>query len=237
MKAYKVNGFTMFEKAPYEKPDPKALMELHMVGPKEREKVYGAAFTTTFIKYALRAAVTQTGEKQPEDIKTLDQLKEYLLSKMEKLTTPPYYILIWAQYVTDKKLEGSLAAGTQIMYKGITKKIVESKGDMIQTDNVDICKSLLTLRQLAVDMKVAPLEFGYRDNGDGTIDLLHSGCHFLEGCKMSREYDLLKRPDGRHSCGVINIICQYLKMVTGKEWDYEVIKFDEQSCIAKCFPL
>nr|MDO8080512.1 hypothetical protein [Candidatus Freyarchaeota archaeon] len=237
MKEYKITDFKMFEKAPYEKPDFKAVIELHMRGPKERERLYGPAFTAEFIKYTLQAVAKQTGEEPPEDIKTLDQLKEYLISKSEKLPTPPYYIIIWAQYVTDKKFEGSLAAGTRIMYKGLTQKIAESNGDTRLPKNVDIYQILFKLRQLAVDMKIAPIEFGYKDNGDGTIYVINGGCYFFEGCQMSLEHGLLKQSNGRISCGVVTIICQYLKMATNIEWDYDLLKFDKQNCIAKCFTL
>ncbi len=237
MKELEISDFTMFEKAPYEAPDPKAVIELHIVGPKEREKVYGPAFTAEFIKYALQTVAKQTGKNPPEDIKTLDQLKEYLISKAETLPVPPYYIIVWAQYVTDKKFEGSLAAGTRIMYKGLTQKIAESDNNARPLQNVDVYQILLKLRQLTVDMKIAPLESGYKDNGDGTIDVIHGGCYFFEGCQMSLEKGILKRSDGRISCGVATIVCQYLKNATHNEWDYDVLKFDKQNCIAKCFTL
>ena len=237
MKEYPFTDFKMFEKAPYEKPDPKALLEVDFMGPKEREKVYGPAFTAEFIKYALMALAKQTGEKPPENIKTLDQLKEYLISKAETLQPPPYYILIWAQYVTDKKFEGSLAAGTNLMYKGITKKIADSDGNTNLHKSVDVYPILLKLRQTAIKLKIAPLEFGYKDNGDGTIDVMHGSCFFFEGCNMSLEWGMLQRADCSISCGIVQIVCHYLKMATHNEWDYTVLKLDKQNCISKCFPL
>jgi hypothetical protein len=227
----------MFEKAPYQKLDTRNNMEIHITGAKEREKVYGPAFTSHFIKYSLQAVSRLTGEEKPEDIKTLDQLKEYLLSKTEKLSIPPYFLVLWAQFVTDKKFEGSLAAGTQIMYKGVTKRVAELDSEKKLLQNADIEGILAKLRKLAVDFKVAPLEFGYRKNPDGTIDIFHGGCFYYEGCKMSLDQDLLKRRDGSISCGASAFVCQFLKMGTKCEWDYTVLEFSKSHCIAKCFTI
>jgi hypothetical protein len=176
-----------------------------------------------------------TGEAQPEDIKTPDQLKEYLLSKSDKLSVPPHFLVLWAQFVTDKKFEGSLAVGTQLMYKGFVRKAVELEGDPDMLRNADIDQIMVKLRQLAVRMQVAPLEFGYKKNADGSIDVFHGGCHVYEGCQMSVAQDLLKRPDGRMSCGVTVIVCHLLKMGTNHEWDYIISKFSKTHCLAKCF--
>lgn len=78
----------MFEKAPYELADPRALTEIAVNGAKEEERTYGPVFTVRFIKYALWFIAQRTGEKPTEDIKTLSQLTEYLISKSDKYPTP-----------------------------------------------------------------------------------------------------------------------------------------------------
>ncbi|WXG39225.1 MAG: hypothetical protein WED07_00060 [Candidatus Freyarchaeum deiterrae] len=231
----KLSDFIMFEKAPYEKPDLRNIMEIHTGGAKEREKVYGPAFTAEFIKYTLRTAEKQTGENPPQDIKTLDQLKEYLISISEKLSSPPYLILIGAEYVIDKKFEGSQAAGTQLMFRGVTKRVVESDSNMKQFPRADVDQTLTKLRQLAVGMKIAPLEFGYKMNEDNSVDVFHGGCFYLKGCQTSLEHGLLKRKDGRMACGASSFVCQFLKMGTKYEWDYTILEFSETHCIVNCF--
>jgi hypothetical protein len=159
----------------------------------------------------------------------------FLLSNSEKLPVPPYFLLLWAQFVTDKKFEGSLAVGTQIVYKGATKRATESERDINVLQNIGVDQSLAKLRQLAVDMKVAPREFGYRKNADGSVDVIHGGCHFYEGCQMSLEQGLLKRPDGRTACGTTVFVCQFLKISTKYEWDYTILEFGKSHCVVKCF--
>jgi hypothetical protein len=231
----KLSDFIMFEKAPYEKMDTRNLMEIHTSGAKEREKVYGPAFTTEFIKYSLQIAKKEIRENPPKDIKTLDQLKEYLISISEKLSSPPCFILIGAQYVTDKKFEGTLAAGMQLMYRGVTRRVAESDTEKKPLQKADVDQILAKLRQLAVGMKVAPLEFGYKKNPDESVDVFHGGCFYFKGCQTSLEHGLLKRRDGRMTCGATSFVCQFLKMGTKYEWDYTVLEFSEPYCIVKCF--
>lgn len=224
----------MFEKAPYETPDSKALTEAIFEGIKEEEKIYGPYLIATFIKYVLRGVSRLTGEQPPEDIKTLNQLLEYIFSKANILPVPLHFLVLWAQFVTDKKFEGSLAVGTQLMYKGIMKRAAKSEGDL-ELQNCDVDKILAKLRQLAVLFKVAPLEFGYRKNPDGTLDIIHGGCFYFEGCKMSLGQNLLTRPDGRMACGTSVSVCQFLKMGTKYEWDYTVLEFTKPRCTVRCF--
>ncbi|WXG39227.1 MAG: hypothetical protein WED07_00070 [Candidatus Freyarchaeum deiterrae] len=229
------SGFKMFERAPYKVPDSRAFTEAIIDGIRGEEKIYGPFFTTTLIKYCLKAVAKTTGENQSEDIKTLNQLTDYLLTKSNKLTMPPYFLLLWAQFVTDQKFEGFQAVGTQLMYKGLTQRAAKSEDFEALLKNVNVDLLLAKLRQLAVNIKVAPLEFGYKKNEDRTIDIIHGGCHFFEGCQKSSEQDLLTRPDGRMACGATVIVCQFLKMGTNHEWDYTILEFSEPHCVVKCF--
>jgi hypothetical protein len=222
----------MFERAPYEQADPKAITRFVVKGAKDVERIYGPAFTTKVIDYALHAIETQTGERSPEGIKTLDQLADYLISKSERLDSPPYYIAFWAQYVTEKKLEGSLGAGYQVGQRGFAKGVIESDGDL-KALGFDVDQVMSRLRELAVQMKVAPLEFGYKKNADGSLDILHGGCPYLEGCKLSASQTLLQRPDGRVTCGSSVFVCQFLKTATGCEWDHTVLEFGKPHCITR----
>lgn len=229
-----INEFKMFEKAPYELPDPRVFTEIIINGIKEEEKVLGKVFTTTLIKYALRAAAKLTGEAQPEDIKTLDELAEYLISKADKY--PPYYIVIWAQFVTENKLEGHLGAGERVMDIGISKKILVSDDEMRrELIKGDLGQAILKFHQTAVKLRIAPIEMGYRENEDRTIDVLHRNCFLLDGCQLSLNMELSKRPDGRQVCGFAAAECQYLKKATGHDWDYTLILFEKPYCVARCF--
>jgi len=227
-----ISDFKMFERTPYEQPDTRAITELVMRGVKEEEKVYGPVFTIKVIGYALRLVSKYSGEAPPEDIKTLDQLTEYLLSKKDKF--PPHWAVLWAQFVTEKKLEGARGAGTRFMNMGITQRVLESDGD-VRLKKIDIDYVLKTLHKTIVGMKVAPLEMGYKKNEDESIDILYRNCYFLDACKLALDEGLLKRQDGRMVCSIFALVCHYLKIGTGYEWDYIISKFEKPNCIAKCF--
>ncbi|MEM3585805.1 MAG: hypothetical protein QXO71_00660 [Candidatus Jordarchaeaceae archaeon] len=229
-----VLGFKMFEKAPYDKPDSKALTEAILDGVREEERIYGPYFVSTLIKYALKAVSKVSGEQQPGDIKTIDQLQEYLFSKSDSLPVPLHFLVLWAQFVTDKKFEGSLAVGTQLMYKGFIKKAAKQEEDLSKR-KCSIDEIIVKLRERAVEFKVAPLEFGYRKNSDETIDMYHGNCFYFDGCKLSLEQGILTRPDGRMVCGASVFVCQFLKLGTNCEWDYTVLEFSKQRCIVRCF--
>jgi hypothetical protein len=224
----------MFEKAPYAQADPRACTELVITGAKDVEKLYGPAFTAEVIKYALAAAASKIGAEPPQDVKTLNQLTDYLVSKSDKLGTPPYFLAHWAIYVTEKKLEGSLGAGYRMATKGQFTKVLSTDGNE-KLSEMDLDRVLSKLRKLAVDMKVAPLEFGYKKNKDGSIEVFQSGCPYLEGCRMSRNDALINRPDGRMSCGTSAFIVHFLKASTNCEWDHTVVEFDKPYCITKLF--
>jgi hypothetical protein len=231
-----VADFKMFEKAPYEQPDSRGFTEVIIDGIKEEEKVLGKVFTATLIKYALRAAAKLSLEEPSKDIKTLDELAEYLVSKSDKY--PPYYIVIWAQFVTENKLEGHLGAGERVMDMGISKKVLESDNDLrSELVKGDLGSVILKFYQNGVKLKIAPLEMGYKKNEDGTVDVLHRNCFLLDGCQLSLNSGLSKRPDGRQVCGFAAAECQYLRKATGHDWDYTLLLFDKPYCIARCFTL
>ncbi len=226
------SDFKMFEKAPYEQPDPRAITELVMRGVKEQEKMYGPVFTTKVIDYATRLVSKYSGETPPVDVKTLDQLTEYLLLKKDKF--PPHWAVLWAQFKTEKKLEGARGAGTRFMEMAISRSVLESDGD-VRLKKFDIDFVLETLYKTIVDMKVAPLEMGYKKNEDESIDVLYRNCYFLEACQLASNENLLNRQDGKMVCGIFALVCRYLKIGTGHEWDYTLSKFEKPNCIAKCF--
>lgn len=118
--------------------------------------------------------------------------------------------------------------------RGFAKGVMESDGDL-RTLGFDVDKVMSKLRKLAVDMKVAPLEFGYKKNEDGSVDIVHGGCPYVEGCQSSAEQTLLQRPDGRISCGSSVFVCQFLKTATSCEWDHTVLEFSKPHCVTRVF--
>jgi hypothetical protein len=226
--------FRMLEVAPYSQPDTRTITELIINGVKAQENMYGPVFTAKVIDYALRLVSRQIGEEKPEDVRTLNQLAEYLLSK--ECSFPPYWILLWAVFKTEKKLEGCQGAGTRILDMGISEGVMGSgsglEGDLVEIDLVD---ALVKLRRSTIEMKIAPLQMGYKENEDGSIDVLFQDCYFLDACRLALNEGLLKRADGRMVCGVFSLVRQSLKKATCREWDYTISIFDKPNCIARFF--
>ncbi|MEM2985134.1 MAG: hypothetical protein QXL24_07925, partial [Candidatus Jordarchaeaceae archaeon] len=73
----------------YDIPEVRTFTELAMEGVREVEKMYGPVFTVKYIRYALWFIAQKIGEEPPQDVETIDQLKEYLISKADKYPTPP----------------------------------------------------------------------------------------------------------------------------------------------------
>lgn len=222
----------MFEKASYELPDLNLFMDLAMKGIRENEKTYGPVYSVKLIGYALWFIAQKTGEKVPQDIKTLDQLEKYLLSVSDKYSTP-YCALTYGQIKTESILQGQIGAGTHVESLRISKNILEA--GKIKVKNFQIDDALLKIRQAGVAMKIVPSEMGYRKNSDESVDLLFSKCYLLDGCPSASEEDLLKRLDGGIRCGLGERLCRLFKLFTNYEWDYTLLEFNKPYCITRCY--
>jgi len=230
----KISDFKMFEKTLYEIPPPRPITEIIINGLKEIEKTYGPVFTTRFIKHALEFEAQRIGEKPPQDIKTLNDLLEYLVSKSDKYPTP-YCTTVYAQYKTENEFQGKAGAGTRIGHLGAARSMSETLS--VKDRKVDVDGSLLKLSQILISMNFSPREWGYKKNGDGSVDLLWPKCHYVDGCRSAFDEGLLKRPDGRLQCIAAFAVSQYLKLTSGYEWDYEVLENYKPHCIARSYML
>jgi len=230
----KISDFKMFEKTPYEIPPPGPLTAIIISGLKEEEKTYGPVFPTRFIKHALEFEAQKIGEKPPQNIKDLDQLAEYLVSKSDKYPTP-YCSILYAQYKTENEFQGQTGAGTRVGHIGAIRGISETLSDIKR--NVDVDGILSKLSQMLTDMNFSPHEWGYKENGDGSVDFILPKCYFLDACRLAYDEKVLKRPDGRLACAISFAVAADFKIATGYEWDYTLLKFNNPHCIAQCYML
>nr|MDO8082940.1 hypothetical protein [Candidatus Freyarchaeota archaeon] len=231
MSELKLSDFKMF-KAPYELPDSRAVIGAQIVGIREQEKLFGTVYSFRLIKYALQFEARKIGEEPTEDIKTLDQLAEYLVSKSDKYPTPNC-VLMCAQLKVENELQGRTGAATRVGEMGFHRTFVKSQSG--EERNVDLDDVISNLVQTAFTLKLGPKEFGYKKNEDGSLDLLFPTCYYKDGCRQALDDNLLNRPDGRMQCAVGSTLCQFLKLVTGYEWDYDCLEFDKPRCIARCY--
>nr|MDO8082135.1 hypothetical protein [Candidatus Freyarchaeota archaeon] len=228
----KISDFKMFEKAPFEVPPARQLTELIMSGLKEVENTYGPVFARRFIKHALKFIAEKIGEKPPEDIKTLDQLKEYLISKSNVYPTS-YSAAAYAQWRTENELQGQTGAGTQIGTIGSARSISDKPG--LKKREVQVDQVLSNIRQSLVAIGCCPSELGYKENEDGSVDIIVPKCHFRDGCERAFDEGYLNRLDGRLQCGVATGWCILLKLSTGYEWDYDLLESYKPHCIQRCY--
>jgi hypothetical protein len=228
----KASGFIMLEKAPYEKLDPKVLVDLPILGIKEEEKTYGPVFTVRVIKYALRFVAQKFGEEPPKNIKTLDQLAEYILSLTDKHPTS-YNAIMYAPFKTENRFQGQSGAGTQVAVIGTARSMI--KRPSVKDRDVNVDDAISKFRQTTLDLKFGARESGYKKNEDGSVDVVWLTCFLVEVCEFAWEEGLLKRPDGRMQCVSGAFLCHFLKTVTGYEWDYDILEFGKPHCTIRCY--
>lgn len=222
----------MFKKAPYKIPDPKALMDAQMIAFMELEKFYGPVFKKLLIKHALQFISQKIEEEPPKNIESLDQLAKYLLSKTDKYPLPNcacYY----AEIKTEKELQGLLGATYRLSEAGFYKR--HMKTQKVEERRLNLDDILSNLYQFAVENKLAPEEFGYRINQDGSLDALFPNCFYKEVCRQAFKERISARANGSMHCALGSTLCQYFKMVTGHEWDYDPVEYDKPHCIIRCY--
>ena len=228
----KISDFKMFEKAPYELPDSKALIGTHLFAFKELEKLYGPVVSTLLIKHALQFIAQKIGENPPEDIKTLEQLANYLLSKTDKYPLPNN-AFCYGQIKAENELQGRTGTTQRVSGMGYYRNYAKSqKGERL---NVDLDDMLSKLYQFATGLKICPNEFGYRKNEDGDLDAILPNCFYKDACRQASKENILLRVDGRMQCAIGSTLCQYFHVATNYEWDYECLEFDKPHCIIRYF--
>ncbi|WXG39320.1 MAG: hypothetical protein WED07_00550 [Candidatus Freyarchaeum deiterrae] len=231
MTELKISDFKMFEKVPQKIPDSRALVEACMIGIKESEKFYGPIYTTLFIKSVINFASKKIGEKPPEGIKDVSQLTEYLVSISNKYPVPANAI-VYAGMEVGNLLEGQNAAGLRVGTNGATRSMSKSLGSAER--KVDAEGVISQYRQATVAMKIAHQEVGYKQNKDGTIDVLWK-CYFIDACQSSKDKGFLKRSDGGLKCVNAQFVCQLFKLSTGYDCDYDLLELDKSHCINRIY--
>jgi hypothetical protein len=232
MTELKTSDFRMFEKIPTTEPDLRSYTTLVVQGLGAEEKLYGPVFTTRLVKHALQYVAQNYGEKTPEDIKTLEQLGEYLIKLSEKHHTA-YQIFGYAQFKTENELQGQSGAGARMGSVGFYKDA--KKKPNIEERRVDLDNLLSNYRQTMIAMKVAPQELGYKKNSDGSVDVIWPACYFTDICKYTFKEGLLKRPDGRLQCAHALVMAQFFKLASGYDWDYDVLETYQPHCISRAY--
>ncbi|WXG42018.1 MAG: hypothetical protein WED07_14865 [Candidatus Freyarchaeum deiterrae] len=232
MSELKVSDFKMLEKPPFELPDPRTEIELGLIKSlKDQEKMYGPVFTTKLINYTLQYVAQKYGETPKEAIKTLDQLGAYLISISDKYPKA-FNAAVYGQFKVEKELQGSAGAATRVGTMGFSRNLVESPN--VKERNVDIDNLLTTFQQTLIQLKLA-MEVGYKKNEDGSVNVIYPDCPIKDACLKAYDEDALKRVIGGSQCVSSSGVCQFLKLLSSYDWDYNLLEFDKPYCISRLF--
>jgi hypothetical protein len=230
-----LSEFTMFERAPYDLPDVRTSTEFLLRGIEEEAKIYGPVFTEKFVRWTLEFISQKISEPPPEDIKTLNQLLEYLVSISDKYPTP-YAAITYSQPKTENEFQGQTGAGTTIEARSFAKGLKIDRNTEGGEQEFEIDQLLRNIRDTATAIKFCPSEVGYKKNNDGSVDIVFPKCPYRDGCLKAYHENLLKRPDGRLRCVPVATVCQYLGMFTNYLWDYDRLEpLYEPYCISRIY--
>lgn len=232
MSETKISDFKMLEKPPYKQPNPKTSLEVAIKGAIEEEKTYGPVFTELYIKYALQFAAQKYGGTPNEAIKTLDQLEKFLISVSDK---HPYALnaVIYAGSKAESDLQGKSGAAVRIGMIGLSRKMM--KEPSANERSVDIDQLLATFQKTLIQLELAHCEVGYRKNDDESFDIIWPNCHIKDACRLAHDEGSLGRIIGGMQCVSCAGMLQFLKLLSGRDWDYELLEFDKPHCVAKIF--
>ncbi|MFB0561209.1 MAG: hypothetical protein ACETWM_08335 [Candidatus Lokiarchaeia archaeon] len=157
---------------------------------------------------------------------------EYLLSKTDKYLIPSNAIE-YAQVKAENDFQGQIGAAVRLGELSFHRTF--AKNSSVRERNFDLDAIMSNLVQAAFEMKLSPKEFGYRTNENVSVDLFFPNCFIKDVSRQASDEELLKRPDGRFKCSTGSTMCQYLKVATGYEWDYDCLEFDKPHCISRCY--
>ena len=224
-------GFKVFQAPPPRSYDAKAHLMIHINSVRDQERIYGPVFPVRMIEHALRFVAQRIKEEPPGDVKTLDQLAQYLTLKIDKYPTPNC-AMMYAQYKTENELQGQVGVGRRIGdVQFLRRTDLNAKGDAER--KIDIDKEVTQFWQVSIALKMCPIGTGYRKNEDGSFDLLLPNCYYKDGCRQAYKEGLLNRPGGRWICNMGFSICVFLKASTGYDWESDCVEYDKPHCIVR----
>lgn len=131
-----------------------------------------------------------------------------------------------------KRFTGAVGAGTQVVMLNVSRKLSGSPN--IKERKIDLDDAISKFRQTIVARKLSPREMGYKKNEE-SVDIYWPNCNFREGCKLAFDAKVLKRAGGRLSCASGAFLCQYLKLATGYDWDYDLLEAFKPHCVHTCY--
>lgn len=185
-------------------------------------ETFGSVYKRFIVKYALNFESEMLDEAPPDGIEDLEQLNNYLLSKLEKYPKS-YCALVYGMSKADQLLQGGSGTARTASF-AITKRLLEDSGILNQligsTD--DPYEALVKTEELFVSMNAGlPGDVKFQKIIDGKVRVTICNCPFIDACEKMR-FEGLWRPDGTPECYVLTRSVVIAEIVTGNKFDYQV---------------
>lgn len=201
-------------------------------------ETFGPVYRRFIVTYALKFASEALGESPPDGIEDLEQLNNYLLSKIEKYPKS-YCALIYGMSKADQLLQGGSGTARTASSAAI-KRLLEELGILNQligsTD--DPYEALTKTEELFISINAGlPGGVKFQKLVDGNVCVIVSDCPFFEACEKMR-FEGLWRPDGTPECYLLTRSVVVAEIITGKKYDYRVEDLNPpESCKGYLFPV
>lgn len=201
-------------------------------------ETFGPVYRRFIVEHALKFESEMLGESPPEGIEDLEQLSNYLLSKLEKYPKS-YCALVYGMSKADQLLQGGAGTARTASFV-ITKHLLEGSGilNKLIGSTDDLYEALVKAEEVFVSMKAGlPGDLKFQKMKDNRVRVTMRDCPFTDACKKMRSEGLW-RPDGTPECYVLTRSVVIAEVVTGKKFDYRVEDLNPpESCSGYVFPI
>jgi len=217
--------------------DPDVITMFISAAVKVIDGLFGPAFTRMISKYALDFEYKKTGEKPPENIENIDEAVKYITECKDKYPRS-YNCLIYGIAKTEKMFEGSTASGAKNLAYNAIKKIIEDSGLLNQVKGkiANIYKALIRYIEIADAVKATTPQRIVKESEKVVFQEIGENCPWKDACK-AMDKEGITRMMGGQECVVLIANSAALSLVSGKQIDYKLDKFDQPNCEGRIFEI
>nr|MDO8082871.1 hypothetical protein [Candidatus Freyarchaeota archaeon] len=201
----------------------------------ETAKIYGPIFTRMVSTYALEFEAEKLGEKPPENIQGLENVINYIITNLDKYPQG-YNSLVYGIAKAESKLQGYTGAGSRRAALHAMKSILGSSGllDSLIVSTEDAFEAINKFEEISKAIKTAyPQRFIREENGQ-VIMVLDDRCPFRDACTAFVDEGISRTIRGEECVSLITHVA-VSEIITKKQFDYRLDKFDKLECRGRIF--
>ncbi|MHA1606137.1 MAG: hypothetical protein ACTSWP_01105 [Candidatus Freyarchaeota archaeon] len=202
--------------------DPALMLSFVKFAAEKMAETFGPTYKRLIIEYALKFESELLGERPPETIDDIEQLANYLLSRIEK-HPKSYCALVYGMSKVDQLLQGGSGTARSVS-ASVLKKIFEDSGMLNQLigSTANPYEALTKVEELLASIKAnMPGEIVLQNLSNGNLRIIIRDCPYVDACKRMRSEGLW-RPDGTPECYLLTRSTVIAEIITGKQYDYKV---------------